>query len=63
MRTTTMQSLAKRYGTAAMAALRAGEAARVKGLMANGSWSVHPCTFVPTTDHEIGPRRLTVIPT
>jgi hypothetical protein len=58
-----MHSLAKRYGTAAMAATRAGEAARVKGLMANGSWSIRSCTFVPTTDHEIGPRRLTVIPT
>jgi hypothetical protein len=58
-----MQPLAKRYGTAAMATPRAGEAARVKGLMANGSWSIRSCSFVPTTDHEIGPRRLTVIPT
>ena len=58
-----MHSLAKRYGTAAMAAPRAGEAARVQGLMANGSWSVPSCFIVPTTDHEIGPRRLTVLPT
>jgi hypothetical protein len=58
-----MQSFAKRYGTAAMAAPRAGEAARVKGLMANGSWSIRCRFVVPTTDHEIGPRRLTVLPT
>jgi len=63
LRTTTMHSLAKRHGTATAAAPRAGEAARVKCLMANTSWSIRSYVFMPTADHEIGPRRLTVIPT
>ena len=58
-----MQTPAKRYGPAATAVSRAREAARVLGLMANTSWSSGSCFLVPTTDHEIGPRRLTVIPT
>jgi hypothetical protein len=62
-RISTMNALAQRHGTAALAAPRAREAARFEGLMANGSWSIRSCFVVPTTDHKYEPRRLTVIPT
>ena len=57
-----MQAFARRHETAGSAAARA-RVAYVFGPMANASWSIGLCTFVPTTDHKQAPRRPTVIPT